>query len=459
MVELLSAGELIVAIDPRALGVDLGRAEALFAQLPFVPDANRLKRRAQMGGAVAIPAALHAEITDIIRGGWPRTQQLAGARHKGAGGACAGRVDLNWTQCGAGAVDCHPSCECPSPTYLELDEWWMLAPMIILFCASVALVPAGVPKVLGLNIYSALGMSFMAVSSAVAFAFSTLWDNIIASHGVWTYNAECMVGVYKSIPYEEYACFMCPVIAFEWYTLGHIFLWSVYTIVVDQFAISRGIWHIYPGTGIRLPIHLFGNPGMQLEQVLVYSLTTPFLVLIEYWYQSGRKQPLLRYLASMIWNDVCVDDVCDEDGATDAGVAGAGHADKARARSDSSRTPPATYTAAGARPHFRTMGKVARPAFARGYPMDITESEGIPVGANPRGGNYMDPAAACRRPDKGADAAHFLLMRIIRDGRDKRFDKVRDKPGTFLIFWLIRGGAPPGKRVGGCAPGRKKGSH
>lgn len=39
----------------------------------------------------------------------------------------------------------------------------------------------------------------------MAFIFSTAWDNIIASNGVWTFDRACMVGQIFSIPYEEYA--------------------------------------------------------------------------------------------------------------------------------------------------------------------------------------------------------------------------------------------------------------
>jgi len=33
----------------------------------------------------------------------------------------------------------------------------------------------------------------------------------------------------------------------------------------------------------------------------------------------------------------------------------------------------------------------------------------------------------------------FLFLRIMKDGKDKRFDKVRDQPLRFLVFWLIQG--------------------
>ncbi|XP_069828263.1 uncharacterized protein [Dendropsophus ebraccatus] len=33
----------------------------------------------------------------------------------------------------------------------------------------------------------------------------------------------------------------------------------------------------------------------------------------------------------------------------------------------------------------------------------------------------------------------FLFLRILRDGHDRRFDKVRDNPGTFLVYWTVQG--------------------
>uniref|UniRef100_A0A8C5LMK5 Steroid 5-alpha reductase C-terminal domain-containing protein n=1 Tax=Leptobrachium leishanense TaxID=445787 RepID=A0A8C5LMK5_9ANUR len=33
----------------------------------------------------------------------------------------------------------------------------------------------------------------------------------------------------------------------------------------------------------------------------------------------------------------------------------------------------------------------------------------------------------------------FLFLRILRDGRDKRFNGVRDDPGTFFIYWTVQG--------------------
>ncbi|CAL8319635.1 unnamed protein product [Merluccius merluccius] len=32
----------------------------------------------------------------------------------------------------------------------------------------------------------------------------------------------------------------------------------------------------------------------------------------------------------------------------------------------------------------------------------------------------------------------FLFMRVLKDGRDRRFDGVRDSPGTFLVYWSIQ---------------------
>ncbi|XP_030051319.1 uncharacterized protein C594.04c [Microcaecilia unicolor] len=33
----------------------------------------------------------------------------------------------------------------------------------------------------------------------------------------------------------------------------------------------------------------------------------------------------------------------------------------------------------------------------------------------------------------------FLFLRILRAGRDRRFNGIREKPGTFFIFWTIQG--------------------
>ena len=33
----------------------------------------------------------------------------------------------------------------------------------------------------------------------------------------------------------------------------------------------------------------------------------------------------------------------------------------------------------------------------------------------------------------------FLFMRVLKDGQDRRFDKARDSPATFLVFWSIQG--------------------
>ncbi|XP_073525979.1 uncharacterized protein [Phyllobates terribilis] len=33
----------------------------------------------------------------------------------------------------------------------------------------------------------------------------------------------------------------------------------------------------------------------------------------------------------------------------------------------------------------------------------------------------------------------FLFLRILRDGHDRRFDKVRDNPGMFFVYWTVQG--------------------
>ena len=46
--------------------------------------------------------------------------------------------------------------------------------------------------------------------------------------------------------------------------------------------------------------------------------------------------------------------------------------------------------------------------------------------------SWMIFAWACR-------LGTFLFMRVLKEGRDRRFDKARDSPATFLVFWSIQG--------------------
>jgi hypothetical protein len=116
---------------------------------------------------------------------------------------------------------------------------------------------------------------------------------------------------------------MPPVLAFEWAMFGHFYMWharscwvpilleSAYTIMLDCFAISRHIWTIYPASGIKIPVHPFGNDGIQLEEILVYSLTSalvvltlqPFLVITKAYYQWEVKRSWPAFLLSMICSD------------------------------------------------------------------------------------------------------------------------------------------------------------
>lgn len=33
----------------------------------------------------------------------------------------------------------------------------------------------------------------------------------------------------------------------------------------------------------------------------------------------------------------------------------------------------------------------------------------------------------------------FLFLRVLKDGHDRRFNNVRDSPGTFFVYWTIQG--------------------
>lgn len=117
--------------------------------------------------------------------------------------------------------------------------------------------------------------------------------------------------------------FMPPVLAFQWGMFGHFFMWqpkyvfwpifleSCYTIVLDSYAQAVGIWKIYPATGIIIPIKLFGLPGLQLEQVMVYSITSalvvltlqPMLLATKAYYQWEVQRSFPAFFVSMICSD------------------------------------------------------------------------------------------------------------------------------------------------------------
>ena len=106
---------------------------------------------------------------------------------------------------------CRPDqllCEhsCSRPSYLTLDVMMLFIPILVL-----TLVPPNPFTKLADKKrpwYVLIGIGIPLATSVVAFVFSTAWDNIIASKGVWTYDAKCMIGVLFSIPIEEYSWFI-----------------------------------------------------------------------------------------------------------------------------------------------------------------------------------------------------------------------------------------------------------
>jgi putative membrane protein len=188
------------------------------------------------------------------------------------------------------------------------------------------------------------------VLTAIAFAFSCLWDNLPAWRGVWTVEAHMTIGTAGFMPFEEYfwfidhtllasfwvlrlwssrrtrsesfatsrretrtigaglcllaalcglwllqfertfylgvlLSFMSPVAAFQWWFCGHLLVqqpreWimgiavpSIYLLLLDTWAIHRGLWRI--SQTYTTGLHLF---GVQLEQILVYTTTTALVV-------------------------------------------------------------------------------------------------------------------------------------------------------------------------------------
>lgn len=46
------------------------------------------------------------------------------------------------------------------------------------------------------------------------------------------------------------------------------------------------------------------------------------------------------------------------------------------------------------------------------------------------------------RPCSVSRLGTFLFLRILKDGHDRRFNHVRDSPGTFFVYWTLQGISP-----------------
>jgi lycopene cyclase domain-containing protein len=58
----------------------------------------------------------------------------------------------------------------------------------------------------------------LAAITAIAFAYTTPWDNYLVARGVWRYGADRVVGVIGYVPVEEYLFFLLqPVLAGLWF--------------------------------------------------------------------------------------------------------------------------------------------------------------------------------------------------------------------------------------------------
>ena len=119
-------------------------------------------------------------------------------------------------------------------TYFRL-HLFMLAPILAMI-----IVPP-VPLLSEPREIKVIGYTTPLVIAVMAVIFSTVWDNIIASKGVWTFQASTMVGTAGHIPYEEYFWF-----------IDHTLIASVWTLSLWSTRKTRSLPPTDPAKGIRI---------------------------------------------------------------------------------------------------------------------------------------------------------------------------------------------------------------
>lgn len=94
--------------------------------------------------------------------------------------------------------------------------------------------------------------------------------------------------------------FMAPLVAMLWFITGQVILIKantlvigimitfIYTLLVDTYSIRMGVWAIYEGMGIYLPVPYFD--GIQLEECVIYlALSIIVVVVLQPWLIMANK--------------------------------------------------------------------------------------------------------------------------------------------------------------------------
>lgn len=96
-------------------------------------------------------------------------------------------------------------------TYLTFHLVFILPPILLLAVASVARLRKGRTQPFG---------RWIALLCAIAFVYTTPWDNYLVAHEIWWYSVDRVIGTIGYVPIEEYAFFLLqPILAGLWLAL------------------------------------------------------------------------------------------------------------------------------------------------------------------------------------------------------------------------------------------------
>ena len=162
-------------------------------------------------------------------------------------------------------------------TYLTFLLVFLLPP-IVLMAATLR------PPLAGVG--GARGWYTLPLICAIAFTYTTPWDNYLVFKGVWSYGADRVLGVIGYVPYEEYAFFLLQPI------LTGLFLYILLARNPETHDKSSNQAPQVSGSVVYLLCTIIGiilllsgwDPGLYLGLILAWS--SPVLLLM--WLYAGR---------------------------------------------------------------------------------------------------------------------------------------------------------------------------
>ncbi len=137
----------------------------------------------------------------------------------------------------------------------------------------------------------------LALLTAVAFAWTTPWDNYLVAREVWTYPADRVLATIGYVPVEEYAFFLIEtVLAGLWYRIVRA-RWTLTEAAAGRGAHIAGAVGFGALTVLGALLWGMGGHGLYLGLILVWAC--PVLAAM-WWIDGGRLARRGRLLAAAV---------------------------------------------------------------------------------------------------------------------------------------------------------------